>query len=163
MAGKRSELLVEKAHDFFLVQSIDKAAHQRAQVGCRGGDGLAVTGYVGEKQTADAARGATGNVIDISAALGLPERLAVDPDIETTQFDAAGGKLAAAPDLHALHVPRGRLRHGSIITVGRESSRIFGYSSPVRMSTQFPEPGDVDSGIENEQRFQNPAPVPVAF
>jgi len=130
VAGKRSELLVEKADDFFLVQAIDKAAHQRAQVGCRGGDGLAVAGYVGEKQTADAARGATGNVVDIAATLGLAERLAVDPDIETTQFDAAGGKLAAAPDLHALHVLRGRIRHGSIITVGRESSRIFGYSSP---------------------------------
>ena len=118
MAGKSSELLVEKADDFFLVQAIDKAAHQRAQVGCRGGDGLAVAGYVGEKQPADAARGATGNVVDIAAALGLAERLAVDPDIETTQFDAAGGKLAAAPDLHALHVLRGRIRHGSIIRSG---------------------------------------------
>ena len=75
------------------------------------------------------ARGATGNIVDIPATLGRAERLAVDPDIETTQFDAAGGKLAATPDLHALHVLRGRIRHESIITVGKKSSRIFGYSS----------------------------------
>jgi hypothetical protein len=47
----------------------------------------------------------------------MAERLAVDPNIETAQFDTAGGKLTAAPDLHALHVLRGGTRHGSIITV----------------------------------------------
>jgi hypothetical protein len=30
--------------------------------------------------------------------------------------------LAAAPNFHALHVLRGRIRHASIITVGRELS-----------------------------------------
>jgi len=84
---------------------------------------MAVARNIGEEQAADAAGSATGNVVDIAATLGLAERLAVDPDIETTQFDATGGKLAAAPDLHALHVLRRRLHHIGIITVERELNR----------------------------------------
>ena len=84
---------------------------------------MAVARNIGEEQAADAAGSATGNVVDIAATLGLAERLAVDPDIETTQFDTAGGKLAAAPDLHALHVLRRRIHHIGIITVERELNR----------------------------------------
>ncbi len=115
MAGERGELLVEKADEFFLVEPIDKAAHQGAQVGCHGSDGFAVAGNIGEEQAADATGSATRDVVDIAAALGLAERLAIDPDIETGQFDATGGELAASPDLHALHVLCGGVRHGGII------------------------------------------------
>src|SRR4029077_116634 len=36
IARERGELLIEQADEFFLVEPVDKAAHQRAQVGCRG-------------------------------------------------------------------------------------------------------------------------------
>ena len=124
VARKLGKLLVEQAHDFFLVQAIDEAPHQRAQVGCGGSDGVAVAGNVGEKQAADASAGATGNVIHIAAALRFAERLAVNPNVQAAQFDAAGSELAAAPNFHALHVLRGRIRHRCIITVGRELNRI---------------------------------------
>ena len=132
MPGKRRELFVEQADDFFLIQAIDEAAHQRPQVRCRGSDGLAVAGNVGEQQTADAARGATGNVINVAATLGLAERLAVNPHVQPTEFDAAGSKLAAAPDLHALHVLRGRIGHANIITAER---KLTGFNVFVRSRT----------------------------
>jgi hypothetical protein len=59
---------------------------------------------IGEEQAADAAGSATRDVVDIAAMLRLAVRLAVDPDIETRQFDSTGCQLAASPDLHALHV-----------------------------------------------------------
>ena len=109
-----SELLVEKANEFFLVETIDEAAHQGAEVGRGGGDGGAVAGNVGEKDAADAAGGATRHVINVAATLSFTKGLAVNPHVETAQFDAARGKLAAAPDFHALHVRRGGFGHGSL-------------------------------------------------
>ena len=84
---------------------------------------MAVTGNVGEEHAADAAGGAARNVVDIPAARGLAVRLAVHPQIEAAQLHSAGGKLAAAPNLHALHVLHGRIRHGGIITVDKELNR----------------------------------------
>jgi hypothetical protein len=121
LAGQRGELLIEQTDKFFLVEAIDKAAHQGAQVGSRRCDGLAMPGNIGEQQPADASGSATGNVVDIATALGMFEGLAVDPHIEAGQFDSTGRQLAASPDLHALHVLRGGIRHGSIITA--ESAR----------------------------------------
>src|SRR5271168_987557 len=71
LAGERGELLVEQADEFFLVEAIDKTAHQGAQVGCHGSDGLAVAGNIREEQAANATGGATGDVVDIAATLGL--------------------------------------------------------------------------------------------
>ena len=116
LAGKRGELLVKQTDKFFLVEAIDKTAHQGAQVGSRGSDGYAMAGNIGEQQAADAAGSATGNVVDVATALSMFEGLAVDPHIETGQLDSTGRQLAASPDLHALHVLRGGIRHGSIIT-----------------------------------------------
>ena len=59
----------------------------------------------------------------IPAPLRLAEWLAVNPHIQPAQFDAARRKLAAAPDLHALHVLRGGIRHRIIITVERKLNR----------------------------------------
>jgi len=123
VAGERGELLVEQADEFFLIEAIYEAAHERAQIGGGGGYGLAVAGNVSEKQTADSARGATGNVVNVAATLGLAERFAVNPHVQPTQFDTAGSKLAAAPDLHALHVLRRRIHHANIITVERKLNR----------------------------------------
>jgi hypothetical protein len=50
----------------------------------------------------------------------LAEWFAIDPDIETGQFDSAGRDLAASPDLHALHMLCGGCRHVSIITAERK-------------------------------------------
>ena len=75
-----------------------------------------MAGNICEKQAADAAGSATGDVVDIAATLSLAIGLAVDPDIETGQFDFTGCELAATLDLHALHVLCRGIRHGSIIT-----------------------------------------------
>jgi hypothetical protein len=120
LTGERSELLVEEADEFSLVQAIHKAAHQGAQIGCRGSHGFTVTGNIGEEQAADTTGGATRDLVDISATLSLAEWFAVDPDIETGQFDSTGGDLAASPDLHALHMLCGGSRHVSIITAERK-------------------------------------------
>jgi D-arabinose 1-dehydrogenase-like Zn-dependent alcohol dehydrogenase len=47
-----------------------------------------VTRDIDEEQAADATGSATGEVVDIAAALGLAERLALNPDIETARFDS---------------------------------------------------------------------------
>ena len=49
LAGEGSELLVQQADEFFLVQAIHKATHQRAQIGCHGSHGLSVAGNIGEE------------------------------------------------------------------------------------------------------------------
>ena len=77
-----------------------------------------MAGNICEKQAADAAGSATGDVVDIAATLSLAIGLAVDPDIETGQFDFTGCELAATLDLHALHVLCRGIRHRSIITAG---------------------------------------------
>jgi hypothetical protein len=115
MAGKSGELFIEQANQFCLIEAIDEAAHQGAQVGCRGGNRGPVAGNVGQEQAADAAGGAAGDIIDIASPLGLAEWLAVDPNIQPTQFDTARGQLAPAPHLHALHVLRGQTAHAGII------------------------------------------------
>ena len=81
VAGERGELLVEQTDEFFLIEAIYEAAHQRAQIGSGGGYRLAVAGNIGEQQAGDAAGGAAGYVIDIAAALGFAEGLAVNPDV----------------------------------------------------------------------------------
>src|SRR5580704_4294663 len=120
LTGERGELPVQEADEFFLVQAIYKAAHQGAQIGCRGSDGFAVAGNIGEEQAANATGGATRDVIDVAATLGLAEWLAIDPNIETGQFDSTGRDLTAAPDFHALHVLDGGSGHVSIIAAERE-------------------------------------------
>jgi hypothetical protein len=79
-----------------------------------------VAGNIGEEQATEATGSATRDVVDIAAALSLAERLAIDPDIETSQFDSTGSELAASPDLHALHVLCGGIRHGFIIPAATE-------------------------------------------
>ena len=79
-----------------------------------------MAGNIGEEQAANAAGSATGDVVHIAAVLSLPERLAIDPHIETSQFDSTARELAASPDLHALHVLCGGIRHVSIITAETE-------------------------------------------
>jgi hypothetical protein len=116
LAGKRGKLLVEQADELFLVEPIDKAAHEGPQVRCHGGDGSAVAGNIGEQQAADTPGSAARDIVNIAAALDLAERFAIDPDIETCQFDSTRCNLATSPDLHALHVLRGRVLHASIIT-----------------------------------------------
>lgn len=79
---------------------------------------MAVAGNVGEEQSADSTGGTAGHIVDIAAALSLTERFAVDPDIEPSQFDTAGSKLAATPYFHALHLPLGGIGHAGIISAG---------------------------------------------
>jgi len=135
VARERGELLVEEANEFLLVEPIDKAAHERAQIGGHGSDGLAVARNIGEEQAANATGGTTRDVVDIAAALGLAKWLAIDPDIETGQFDPTGRKLAASPDLHTLHVLL-RGIHGSIITGETRRVRLepFGRSEQILVS-----------------------------
>ena len=87
-ARQRSELPIQLAHEFGLVEVVDEAAHQRAQVGGRGGDRVAVARDVGQQEARDAARGATGGVVNVAAALRLLVGLAVDPGVEAAQLDA---------------------------------------------------------------------------
>src|SRR5580704_1756393 len=122
LTGERGELLVQEADEFFLVQTIHKAAHQGAQIGCGGSDGFAVAGNIGEEQAANATGGATRNVVDVATTLGFAEWFAIDPNIETGEFDATRCDLAASPDLHALHVLSGGSRHIGSITAEKALS-----------------------------------------
>ena len=70
-----------------------------------------MTGNIGEEQAANAAGGASGNIVDVAAELRLAERFAIDPNIEAGQFYSTGGDLATSPDLHALHMLCGGSRH----------------------------------------------------
>lgn len=79
-----------------------------------------MAGNICEEQAADATGSAARNVVDIAATLSLAEGLAIDPDIETAEFDSTGRELAASPDLHALHVLCGGIGHGSIIAAEGE-------------------------------------------
>jgi hypothetical protein len=79
-----------------------------------------VAGNICEEQATDATRSAARDVVDIAAMLSLAKRLAIDPDIETGQFDSTGRELATSPDLHTLHVLCGGIRHRSIIRAQRE-------------------------------------------
>ncbi len=57
--GHPSKLLIEKTDKFSLIESIDEAAHQSAKISGSGGDGVTVTGYIGEEQASNASGGAT--------------------------------------------------------------------------------------------------------
>jgi hypothetical protein len=94
-----------------------------------------MAGNIGEEQAANATGGTTRDVVDIAAALGPAKRLAIDPDIETSQFDPTGRELAASPDFHALHVLRGGI-HRSIITGETRRVRLepFGRSEQIPVS-----------------------------
>ena len=118
-------MLVQQPDEFFLVQAVYKAAHQGAQIGGGGRYGFAVPRNISEEQAAYATRGATGDVVDIATALGLAEKVAVNPDIETGQFDSAGGDLASAPNLHALHMLCRGSGHAGIIAAGRIWNRFL--------------------------------------
>src|SRR5689334_22668666 len=100
------ELPVEQPHEFGLIQTVHEAPHERSQVGRRGRDGVSMTRHVRQQQAADTTCGATGSIINVAARMGLAVRLAVDPGVQSSEFDAARGELATAPDLHALHVLR---------------------------------------------------------
>jgi hypothetical protein len=119
LSGERSEFLVEQADEFFLIQPVHKAPHQNAQIGCRGSYGFAVTRNIREEQPADATGRATRDVVDVAAVLGLAEGFAINPNIETSQFNATGEDLASTPNLHALHMLCGRIGHAGIITARR--------------------------------------------
>ena len=125
LTGQRGQLLIQEPDEFSLVQAIHKAAHQGAQIGCHGSDGYAVAGNIGEEQTANAARGATRDVVDVAATLSLTEWFAIDPDIQTRQFDSTGRDLTASPNLHALHVLCGGSRHVGIITAEKLTDLIL--------------------------------------
>jgi hypothetical protein len=83
-----------------------------------------VAGNVCEKQSADAAGRTTRHIINVTTTLGFAERLAVNPHVQAAQFDATRGKLAAAPDFHALHVLRRGFGHWSIIAAESGLNRI---------------------------------------
>jgi hypothetical protein len=70
---------------------------------------------IGEQEAGDSASGTARSIIDISAALRLPEGLAENPDVQTAHFNAGRGKLASAPDFHALHVLCWLAAHDRII------------------------------------------------
>ena len=83
------ELLIEQAHEFRLIQTVDEAAHESPQIGGGGGDGGAVSGDIGQQEAGDPAGGTTGGVVDVSAALRRAEGLAVNPDVQAAHFNAA--------------------------------------------------------------------------
>ena len=63
--------------------------------------------YVGQQEARDAAGGAARRVVNVAAALGLLERLAVDPGVQAAEDrPSAVGELAASPHFHALHLLR---------------------------------------------------------
>ncbi len=103
-ARQDGELLIEEANEFGLIEPVDEAPHEGAQIGGRGCDGLAVSGDIGKQQSADPSGGATGGIVNIAARVRFAEGLAVDPSVEAAEFDGARGELTTAPDFHALHV-----------------------------------------------------------
>jgi hypothetical protein len=98
------ELTVEQPDELGLVQAVDELPHQCSQAGRCVGNSASVTGHIRQQQTRDPSGGATRCVIDVTAVPRFAERLAVDPGVETAEFDSALSQLASAPDFHALHV-----------------------------------------------------------
>lgn len=102
---------------------------------------------IGEEQAADATGRAARDIVDIAAMLSLAKWLTIDPDIETGQFDSTGRELTTSPDLHALHVLCGGIRHRSIITAQRElndsmllSSGVFELRASLSLGTVVDQP-----------------------
>ncbi len=110
-ARQHGELLIEQANEFSLIEPIHKTPHERAKIGGRGGDRLAVARNVGQQQTADAAGGAAGGIVNIAAGMCLAVWLAINPSVEAAEFHAARRELASTPDFHALHVLRRLVGH----------------------------------------------------
>ncbi len=114
-ARERAELLVEQLDEFGLIQPIDEPAHKRPQVGRSGRDRVAMPGDVRQQKAADPAGGAARGIVNIAPGARFSEGLAVDPGIQAAELDTARGELAAAPDLHALHVFARLIAHSGII------------------------------------------------
>ena len=110
--GHFRELFVEQTDKLGLIEAVDETTHERAEIGGSGGDGMAVTGDVGEEQTSNAAGGAAGGVVNVTAALGFAIGLAENPSFQAAEFNAAGDRMTAAPDLHAEHLLCCWLAHG---------------------------------------------------
>src|SRR5260370_30946117 len=88
---------------------------ERPKMGWGGGSCFSIPRHIREQQAADAARGAARRIVNIAAVLRVPVRLAVDPGVQPTEFNAARRELATAPDFHALHVLCRLLAHQGII------------------------------------------------
>ena len=97
-------MLVEEPDKLSVVEPVHEAAHQRPEIRGGGGDGTAVSGHIGQEQTADTAGGATGSVVNIAAVAGIAVGLAIDPGIQSPKLHAARGQLATTPNFHALHL-----------------------------------------------------------
>ena len=102
--GHFDKLLIQEPDKFGLVQPIDEPAHERAKVSGGGGNRLPMSRNIRKQEAGDSSGGATGSVVNVSATLCLSVGLAENPGFKTAQFYAARSELAAAPDLHALHV-----------------------------------------------------------
>ncbi len=55
--GKRGELLIEKAHKFRLVQTVDESTHERSEICSGGGNRSSVSRHIRQQQARDSARG----------------------------------------------------------------------------------------------------------
>src|ERR1700693_4452505 len=72
-------------------------------------------GHVRQQQPADSTSGAAGRVVDIPARLRFSEGFAVNPYLESAEFDALRCELVSTPDFHALHVLFRLRAHGRIV------------------------------------------------
>jgi hypothetical protein len=80
--------LIQEADKFGLIEAIDEPSHKRAQVGSGSGNGMSMPGNIGKQQASDSPGGATGGIVDISAALRLTIGLAENPGFETAELNA---------------------------------------------------------------------------
>jgi hypothetical protein len=76
---------------------------------------MPVTRHVREQEAGDPAGRAARCVVNVSAVLGIPMRFTVNPCVQPTECDSARCELAAAPNLHALHVLFRLFAHERII------------------------------------------------
>ena len=104
LPGKFSELEVEQADEFCLIETVHEPPHEQSQVGCRRGYGATMPCYIRKQQPSDPACSTTGRIVYVATPLCLPVRFAVYPGVQPSEFHATFSKLAAAPHFHTTHL-----------------------------------------------------------
>src|SRR5712691_6049500 len=76
---------------------------------------MSVPRHIRQQEAADSARGAARRIVNVPAVLRVTVRLAVNPRVQPSEFNAARCELASTPDFHALHVLGRLVAHPGII------------------------------------------------
>ena len=115
LPGKLSELPVEQADEFCLVEAVHEPPHQQSQIGGRRSYGATMPCHIRKQQPSDPACGTTGRIVDVATPLCLAVRFAVYPGVQPSEFHATFRELAAAPHFHTTHLLPGSIVHSTLM------------------------------------------------